>query len=69
MDQHGIGMVLSAKVEAALLDWISASSRLCVIRVRESVDERKDSCVQRNLSSSCYTLQQIVAAVRKRTIL
>ncbi|CAM0512289.1 unnamed protein product [Fasciola hepatica] len=47
--QRGVGIVLTDKAEAALLDWIPVNSRLCAVRLQGSVGVRKDSCVKRNL--------------------
>ncbi|CAH8657151.1 unnamed protein product [Dicrocoelium dendriticum] len=42
--QAGVGVVLSARAESALLDWIPVNSRLCAVRLRGScnVSRRRD---------------------------
>ena len=35
--QAGVGVVLSAKAEASLIDWIPLNSRLCAVRLESSI--------------------------------
>ncbi|GAA50796.1 hypothetical protein CLF_105051 [Clonorchis sinensis] len=45
----GVGIVLSERAEASLLDWIPVDSRLCAVRLATSVRESRGSEVHRTL--------------------
>ncbi|GAA54449.1 hypothetical protein CLF_102996 [Clonorchis sinensis] len=45
----GVGIVLSERAEASLLDWIPVDSRLCAVRLATSVRESRGSEVHHTL--------------------
>ena len=38
----GVGVALSARAEAALIDWIPINSRLCAVRLESSIKVRRN---------------------------
>ncbi|GAA55228.1 hypothetical protein CLF_107357 [Clonorchis sinensis] len=48
----GVGIVLSERAEASLLDWIPVDSRLCAVRLATSVRESRGSEANRTLFST-----------------
>ncbi|CAH8481415.1 unnamed protein product [Schistosoma haematobium] len=50
----GVGVALSARAEAALIDWIPINSRLCVVRLESSIEVRRNRREKRCLFISAY---------------
>ncbi|VDP34840.1 unnamed protein product [Schistosoma curassoni] len=40
----GVGVTLSARAEAVLIDWIPINSRLCDVRLESSIKVRRNRC-------------------------
>ncbi|KAH9591822.1 hypothetical protein MS3_00003964 [Schistosoma haematobium] len=40
----GIGVALSARAEAALIDWVSTKSRLCAVRIERFIKVSRNRC-------------------------
>ncbi|CAH8475742.1 unnamed protein product [Schistosoma intercalatum] len=57
----GVGVALSARAEAALIDWIPINSRLCAVRLESSIKVRNDV-----FSSSPPMPRQIAARMQSR---
>ncbi|CAH8540670.1 unnamed protein product [Schistosoma guineensis] len=45
----GVGVALSARAEAALIDWIPINSRLCAVRLESSIKVRRNRREKRRL--------------------
>ncbi|CAH8627016.1 unnamed protein product [Schistosoma rodhaini] len=57
----GVGVALSARAEAALIDWIPINSRLCAVRLESSIKVRNGV-----FSSSPPMPRQIAARMQSR---
>ena len=51
--QAGVGIALSPRAEAALLDWIPVDSRLCAVRLEGACKVNRRSTDKRNLFVIC----------------